>query len=457
MSEVSGGAGWWIASDGRWYPPELHPSRQFPSLTTDPFAWGPVPDLTQPPATAAKRSVEVPAGAAGGGGSLRHIAARFWLTTSAVILLLLIGAGTGLAFGLSTSPTLASSQSPTGSSGPGRVPTTVGAPPVASGPSTITSTPEETTTIPPTTPPTSPSTHAAPIAPPPAPATGSLVTPQVEQAVVNSTWDTFTDAFAEDDIATVQELTTPSAYQLVTGAFACGCPPWPPQFSEVSFSAPPQTSYPISFWAEFEGQDYDGESMTKEVVFTQASAGAPWLVSDFGAYYNGAPVLGTNTNDADAPVLVTTPITTVANAFAQYIQTVDTTGNTTYPSGIVAGQYIEESITNQQWTLDQQNGWKAAWTHTVDGTSSAFAIPAYPGNVLACFAMGFQNVTTSIKGTAIVQPADQNVFPRLLAPGSYSSVTTTGVADLCFLEYPDGTARLLTNYAGDTSVTGTPS
>ena len=26
MSDVSQGPGWWIASDGRWYPPHLHPS-----------------------------------------------------------------------------------------------------------------------------------------------------------------------------------------------------------------------------------------------------------------------------------------------------------------------------------------------------------------------------------------------------------------------------------------------
>ena len=26
MSDVSQGPGWWIASDGQWYPPELHPS-----------------------------------------------------------------------------------------------------------------------------------------------------------------------------------------------------------------------------------------------------------------------------------------------------------------------------------------------------------------------------------------------------------------------------------------------
>ncbi len=43
MSEVSGGSGWWLASDGRWYPPHLRPGRP----TEVPFAdlprLGPVP------------------------------------------------------------------------------------------------------------------------------------------------------------------------------------------------------------------------------------------------------------------------------------------------------------------------------------------------------------------------------------------------------------------------------
>ena len=26
MADVSQGPGWWIASDGKWYPPDLHPS-----------------------------------------------------------------------------------------------------------------------------------------------------------------------------------------------------------------------------------------------------------------------------------------------------------------------------------------------------------------------------------------------------------------------------------------------
>jgi hypothetical protein len=34
MSDKSEGPGWWIASDGKWYPPELHPSVRVESTTT---------------------------------------------------------------------------------------------------------------------------------------------------------------------------------------------------------------------------------------------------------------------------------------------------------------------------------------------------------------------------------------------------------------------------------------
>ena len=33
MSDKSEGPGWWIASDGKWYPPELHPSVREESTT----------------------------------------------------------------------------------------------------------------------------------------------------------------------------------------------------------------------------------------------------------------------------------------------------------------------------------------------------------------------------------------------------------------------------------------
>lgn len=45
MSDASQGAGWWRASDGRWYPPELHPDRQVPAAPIVPpgqgIGWSP--------------------------------------------------------------------------------------------------------------------------------------------------------------------------------------------------------------------------------------------------------------------------------------------------------------------------------------------------------------------------------------------------------------------------------
>jgi uncharacterized RDD family membrane protein YckC len=44
MSDVSQGAGWWIASDGKWYPPHLHPSASSVlTRPTYPAGYGPTP------------------------------------------------------------------------------------------------------------------------------------------------------------------------------------------------------------------------------------------------------------------------------------------------------------------------------------------------------------------------------------------------------------------------------
>ena len=36
MSDVSQGPGWWHATDGKWYPPERHPSYQAPQVVNQP-------------------------------------------------------------------------------------------------------------------------------------------------------------------------------------------------------------------------------------------------------------------------------------------------------------------------------------------------------------------------------------------------------------------------------------
>jgi hypothetical protein len=46
MADQSGGEGWWIASDGKWYPPELHPDYQAP--TAAPVQAPPAVEPSQP-------------------------------------------------------------------------------------------------------------------------------------------------------------------------------------------------------------------------------------------------------------------------------------------------------------------------------------------------------------------------------------------------------------------------
>ncbi len=56
MSDVSQGPGWWLASDGRWYPPEQHPNYTPPPPS--PLANRPVTGLFRN----AQQTLNVPAG-----------------------------------------------------------------------------------------------------------------------------------------------------------------------------------------------------------------------------------------------------------------------------------------------------------------------------------------------------------------------------------------------------------
>jgi hypothetical protein len=59
MSDTSQGPGWWEASDGKWYPPEQHPSDQ-PPATPAPPPRPPSPAAAQGPAPAGTPAVSLP-------------------------------------------------------------------------------------------------------------------------------------------------------------------------------------------------------------------------------------------------------------------------------------------------------------------------------------------------------------------------------------------------------------
>lgn len=53
MSDIPNGPGWWQASDGKWYPPEQHPSAQAPPPPSGLPHGTPVPGGQQPPSNLA--------------------------------------------------------------------------------------------------------------------------------------------------------------------------------------------------------------------------------------------------------------------------------------------------------------------------------------------------------------------------------------------------------------------
>ena len=50
MSDVSQGPGWWLASDGRWYPPEARPGTPMPPVPGYGAGYGPAQGYGQGPA-----------------------------------------------------------------------------------------------------------------------------------------------------------------------------------------------------------------------------------------------------------------------------------------------------------------------------------------------------------------------------------------------------------------------
>jgi hypothetical protein len=83
VSDVSQGPGWWLASDGRWYPPETHPQYRAATTTAaEPAAAGSDPTAGEPtpgePATGTAPGGEPATATAPGGAADEQ---RGWATT----------------------------------------------------------------------------------------------------------------------------------------------------------------------------------------------------------------------------------------------------------------------------------------------------------------------------------------------------------------------------------------
>lgn len=75
-------------------------------------------------------------------------------------------------------------------------------------------------------------------------------------------------ALAQDARGALGQFASPTAEEAAIGDLDCGCMPGPPTYSSAFFSAPPQSSYPVSFLAEMHGDSAHSPPIVATVAGT---------------------------------------------------------------------------------------------------------------------------------------------------------------------------------------------
>jgi len=482
MSDSSQGSGWWLASDGKWYPPEpvvsapfpvvgppeaspppqarpphprppeVHPPGYYP--TALPYVGGgtgpqPVPDRAPRPVPG------MPSSNRAGHGRLRLLGPTVLVIGAVVLLAVGAGSAVGIGYALKGSPP------PGGASRKAAPDTGAGGP----SPSTSTASPKGMGAVPPTTGP-APSSAATSSAPPPGSQTGppgNMVTQSVTQDVLATTWAGFAHAMVSDDRASLSTYTTPSALNDSIATLDCGCLPGPMTYSTTAISNPTERSYPLSFMAGLSGLGYNQVSQTWWVVFTKASAATPWVVAFFASYAVGGGLDGMTSSSSASPIAVQYPLEAAPQDYVDYFQHLDTTQDpgSGAPTGFAQNNMLNTEVNNTT-RIDAErsaDGLKETYTHTVDQVSPVFA-QVVDGSVygaMECFSVKMTDDVTSADGSPIVQPADQGAWGYRVPPGSYSSLDFSEEHVGCVEESATSGVTLTSDSGGSYAIATTPS
>jgi hypothetical protein len=246
MSETWRGAGWWKASDGRWYPPESFPSAPPP--------WGQTP--YQPPGFPPERSPSVRRGSS------------LWIALGIAVVVVAAVVGVGLTFG-----------PPPHHGSTNVLPSPLSAPsPDAPIPQYWIHGQYEPL------PPEAYEGHAP----------GDLVDPSQAQAAAFAVWSAFVDGLDSNNTTEVSEAVAQGS-ALSEELLQCAWPAvpscsedWPvAQPSDISVFVPQQSSYPLYFLAQMKtsgsivdpGGSFDRPSVLALVIFTRQSPSDNWKIA----------------------------------------------------------------------------------------------------------------------------------------------------------------------------------
>ena len=177
---------------------------------------------------------------------------------------------------------------------------------------------------------------------------GSILNSRIEQSVINNVWNSFTTQLLKQNYSALSQYAIPSAIDSLKGALACGCSPWPLNYSQISFTAPNQTSYPAYFLAQMAGKDFEGNNQTRLAIFSQNSVNTPWMIDAITIYAGSMPLLGSYSNSS-INIIQSAPqpdsiLTSAPHQLANWLQQVDAVSDTTLGKNIVFYVSISQPV-----------------------------------------------------------------------------------------------------------------
>ena len=259
----------------------------------------------------------------------------------------------------------------------------------------------------------------------------SLSVAEAQQAF-DSIWPHFEAAFVQGQLGVLQKYSTQDVFQAVSADTGCGCV-WDTPHSPVLFSVPPDQHYPLSFLAQLKTAAPPHSIYSPYVtiaVLTKAADDSPWKVAYVMRYAGDHGFLTASTTDA--PSQASFPLTWMTPDIARYLTTYAQTGEP--PPGAVwidGGALAYE--TQQTQTVQAEVASSGDQQQTQFNAVDNSAIFAYQGGDIICGSfMELASVRPEPPNTVIVQSATQSPWGSGLAPGSYSSLSKTGLTLVCF-------------------------
>ena len=448
-SSAPQGPGWWEASDRRWYPPEAHPDYGTPSRLPPSPTW---PASSAPPTPPDSLPSAFPISGRPLGGcypwpppqtqwysppwsqawaspqpTVRNHRTVAIVVIVCVILLGSIGALGAVAFTATVNHL--------------RIP-------IAS------------------------AQHVAPIAIPPSlyvtasAGAPSLVTPAVATTVASSMWSLRQLALSEGNTDAIQQLDVPRGPLLASDLTACGCSSdnAPLTYSSMVTLVPVEPSYPLDFMAEYQsttelqpsfsgGNSYLGPWEVIEVL-TKDDMTDSWRVafatgfSNVNASANVVPFRappGAGLYDNVPTIQPPVPTDQLPGLLAAYWQSFKDTGkaphDTPFLSGTDSSDFGAYLAQTPQGTAVTNTHSRVTFAYSADPSEDGiWSFPVQPGDDLVTCSTVRVVATYVPDGSSVLVQGANRVFGAGLAPGRYSSIEDTTIHETCIVTASDGLA-----------------